>query len=152
MRQICIRDEQQSKYWAYVDCYMQKAVGTAANGMPLGDSKTCQATAKIDTAKLNSCVSDPKRGLAYAKEDFDLGTKLGVTGSPTMVLNGQKVDETPFGGRTADSMRNMVCSSSTAPAAFCGKTLDTTPAATSFSVAYAGSATASAANCAPAVQ
>ena len=52
---------------------MQKTTATAASGMPLGDSPSCQASTGVDTAKLNACVSDPSRGLAYAQKDFDLG-------------------------------------------------------------------------------
>ncbi len=154
LRQICIRDEQPAKYWDYVGCYIKKATGTAANGMPYGDSKTCQTETGIDVAKLNACVSDVSRGVADAKKDFDLNAKYNVTGSPTMVLNGQVIDETPFGGRSADAMRNIVCSSSTTAPAFCATKLNTTPATTSFSLTYAGSGAtaAAAANCAPAVQ
>src|SRR3989344_3524249 len=35
-RQIGIREEQPDKYWPYVSCYMEKATGKAANGMPYG--------------------------------------------------------------------------------------------------------------------
>lgn len=160
LRQICIRDEQQSKYWNYVSCYMKKATGTAANGMPYGDSKTCQATAGIDTTKLNACVADSARGLSYAKADFAAGAKLDVQGSPTLALNGAVISEDAFGGRSADSMRNIICSSSSTEPDFCKTKLDTTSATYSFSLTYAapGAATATAStapaaantNCAPA--
>ncbi len=151
LRQICIRDEQPAKYWAYVDCYIQKAAGTAANGMPYGDSKTCQASTGIDSAKLNACVADPARGLKDAKADFDLNTKYNVSGSPTLILNGAVINETEFGGRSADAMRNIICSSSKTAPAFCSTKLNTTPATTSFSVSYAGSGAAATSNnnCAP---
>jgi hypothetical protein len=153
LRQICIRDEQKSKYWDYVSCYMQKTAGTMPNGMPYGDTAACQATAKVDTKKLNACVADTTRGLAYAKEDFALNTKYNVQGSPTLVLNGQVISETPFGGRSADAFRNIICSSSSSEPSFCGTKLNTTPATTSFSLTYAATGTvaaSSAANCAPA--
>jgi hypothetical protein len=127
-RQIGIREEQKSKYWPYVACQMKS-----------GDTEGCQKSAGVDIAKLNGCISDPNRCLAYAKEDFALGTKYNIQGSPTLVLNGKEVSETGFGGRSADSMRNIICSSSTTPPDFCKKTLDTNQAATSFSVSYGGS-------------
>lgn len=139
LRQICIRDEQNSKYWNYISCYVKKAAGTMANGMPIGDTKTCQATAGIDTAKLNSCVKDANRGLAYAKEDFVLDSKYNIQGSPTLILNGTQISEDAFGGRSSDSMRNIVCSSYLNPPDFCKTKLNTAPAATSFSLTYAGS-------------
>lgn len=149
LRQICIREEQPTKYYNYISCYMQKTTATAASGMPLGDSPSCQASTGIDTAKLASCVSDPSRGLAYAQKDFDLGIKYNVSGSPTLILNGAPIDETGFGGRSSDGVKSMVCAGSNSPASFCSTKLNTTEAATSFSATYAdasGSAS-SAANC-----
>ena len=154
LRQICLRDEQPAKYWGYVDCYIKKAAGKAANGMPYGDSKSCQTETGVDSAKLNACVSDPARGLAFAQEDFALSAQYNATGSPTLVLNGQTISEDAFGGRSADAMRNIVCSSSKTEPEFCSTKLDTAPATTSFSLTAttsASSATAAANNnCAPA--
>ncbi len=152
LRQICIRQEQPAKYWDYVSCYIKKATGTASNGMPFGDSKSCQTETGVDSAQLNACVADSSRGLTYAKADFALDTKFNIQGSPTLVLNGEKISEDSFGGRSADAMRNIVCSSSITEPAFCSTKLDTTPATTSFSLSYAGSGGATAAantNCAP---
>ena len=156
--QMCIREEQPSKYWNYVGCYMKNATGKAANGMPFGDTKTCQTVAGIDAGKLNDCMSDPNRVLKYAKEDFDLANKIGVKGSPTFTLNGQVITEDAFGGRSADSIKNMICDSSLTAPEFCSTPLNTTPANTSFSLTYAASAPAGGAtaianpNCAPAAQ
>lgn len=154
LRQICIRDEQQSKYWSYVSCYMQKSAGTLPNGMPFGDSPSCQASAGIDKAKLNACVLDSKRGLAYAKEDFALDSKYSIQGSPTLILNGSQVSEFDFGGRSADTIRNLICSSSSKVPEFCSTKLDTNQASTSFSPTYApvagAVASASTSSCAPA--
>ncbi len=146
LRQICIREEQPAKYWPYVSCYMQKATGTLPNGMPLGDSTSCQASTGVDTAKLNACVSDPKRGLADAQKDFDLNTKYGVQGSPTLVLNGTTINESNYGGRSADGVKSMVCAGLTSQSSFCSQKLDTGEASTSFSLAYANTSGTSTAN------
>ncbi|OGZ71934.1 MAG: hypothetical protein A2908_02530 [Candidatus Staskawiczbacteria bacterium RIFCSPLOWO2_01_FULL_38_12b] len=145
-RQIGIREEQPDKYWPYVSCYMEKATGKAANGMPYGDTEKCQQVAGVDVAKLDACIADPNRCLAYAKEDFALNAKYGIQGSPTLVLNGAVIAEKEFGGRSADAMRNIVCSSSLTLPGFCSEKLDTTPAATSFSVSYAPASSAIAAS------
>ncbi len=146
-RQICIREEQNSKYWPYVSCQMKS--NDAADG--------CLSSAGIDTNKLKACLSDSKRGLAYAKEDFALDTKYNIQGSPTLVLNGTVISEDAFGGRSSDSMRNIICSSSTTQPDFCKTKLNTTPAATSFSLTYSGSNSngsgnsgSTGSNCAPA--
>lgn len=147
LRQICIREEQPSKYWAYVGCQM-KASGT---------ENSCATSTGVDVAKLNACVSDPKKGIAYAQKDFDLNTKYDIQGSPTLVLNGGLVDETPYGGRSADGVKAMVCAGSKTPGSFCSQKLNTAEAATSFSATYADTTAAATgnsgnngANCAPA--
>jgi len=139
LRQICIREEQASKYWNYVSCYMKKTTATASSGMPLGDSTSCQASTGIDTTKLNACVTSPSRGLAYAQQDFDLGNKYGVQGSPTLVLNGTTIDESNYGGRSSDGVKSMVCAGFTTQPSFCSTKLNTSPAAVSFSASYASS-------------
>lgn len=126
LRQICIRDEQRSKYWAYVSCQMQK-----------GDTAGCQESAGINESKLNGCISNPDRGVAYAKEDFDLTAKYGIEGSPTVILNGVRVSEFDFGGRSSEAIKTLVCSSSIRPPEFCWTKLNTEQAATSFSLVYA---------------
>ncbi len=154
LRQICIRQEQPTKYYNYISCYMKKTVATAASGMPLGDSTSCQASTGIDTSKLSACVADPSRGLAYAQKDFDLGTKYNVSGSPTIILNGAQISESNYGGRSSDGVKSMVCAGFTTDPSYCSTKLDTTEAATSFNATYAlaSGAAASNNNCAPAAQ
>ncbi|MGA2418213.1 MAG: hypothetical protein ABSF55_03175 [Candidatus Staskawiczbacteria bacterium] len=151
LRQICIREEQPSKFYNYISCYMKKTAATASSGMPLGDSTGCQASTGIDTAKLSACVSDSSRGLAYAQKDFDLGTKYNVSGSPTLILDGAAIDESSFGGRSSDGVKSMVCAAFNSEPSFCSQKLNTAAAATSFNATYASAAgTAANNNCAPA--
>ncbi|MCX6724390.1 MAG: hypothetical protein NT155_04490 [Candidatus Staskawiczbacteria bacterium] len=137
LRQICIRQEQPAKFWNYLSCYMKKASGTLPNGMPLGDTNGCLTSTGVDTTSLSSCMSDSSRGLAYAKKDFDLGTKYNVSGSPTLVLNGTTISESNYGGRSSDGVKSMVCAGFNTKAGFCSTKLNTTPAAVSFSATYA---------------
>jgi len=146
LRQICIRQEQPTKFYNYISCYMKKTTATAASGMPLGDSTSCQASTGIDTAKLGACVSDPSRGLAYAQKDFDLSTKYNVSGSPTLILNGAQIDESSYGGRSADGVKSMVCAGFTSKPGYCSTKLNTAEAATSFNATYAGTTGAAASN------
>ena len=144
LRQICIRDEQASKYWSYIACQMKS-----------GDTAGCEKSTGIDSAKLNACTSAPSRGVAYAKEDFDLNAKYGVTGSPTLILGEKKVAEFNFGGRTSDAIKTIVCAAFNSQPSFCSQPLNTPQAASSFSETYAGAGSsgnsgAGGANCAPA--
>jgi len=126
LRQICIREEQPNKYWEYASCQM-KAGGTEV---------ACEKSTGVDSAKLATCMSDPARGVAYAKKDFEGEKKYGVTGSPTLVLNEATISEDSFGGRSSDGVKSMVCAGFNTQASFCSAKLNTTAAATSFSVNY----------------
>ena len=144
LRQICIRDEQKNKYWNYISCHIKA-----------GDVNGCLTSAGIDQGKLNSCMTDNNKGLAYAQKDFDLNAKYNITGSPTLILNGGKISESSFGGRTSEALKSIICCSSNNKPGICSATLNTAPAAPSFSEGYSsagsGSAsTASAANSVPA--
>jgi hypothetical protein len=136
LRQICIREEQSSKYWSYVACQMKT-----------GDTAGCEKSTGIDSAKLNACTSSTSRGVAYAKEDFDLSTQYSVTGSPTLILGGKNVSEFYFGGRTSDAVKTMVCTAFNSQPGFCSQTLNTAEAASSFSETYEGTGNGGSANC-----
>lgn len=144
LRQICIRDEQRSKYWNYISCHIKA-----------GDVDSCLSSASIDKSKLNACMGDKNRGVAYAKADFDLANGYNATGSPTLVLNGTEIQEfdsdgSPiFGGRTSDEIKTVICCASESKPGFCSTQLNTAQAASSFSATYEGSGSSSnaAANC-----
>lgn len=152
LRQICIRDEQKDKYWPYVNCQMKKA--DAAD--------KCLASVGVDMNKLNSCVADVNRGVAYAKNDFAIQDKFNVQGSPTSILNDQPISEFDFGGRSAEAMKKIICDSSVNAPAFCSTKLSESQAAAAFSETYSTDSSsaptavasansgASGANCAPA--
>lgn len=144
LRQICIRDEQPTLYWPYVNCYMQE-----------GKTEQCLANTGVDTAMMNACMEDPKRGNAFAQKDFDLANKFKVSGSPTLLLNDkQVVSEFDFGGRVPNSMKTMLCCGSKTKGDYCSKDISTSEVAVSLSVtdeaASTGGTTSSAAGCAPA--
>jgi len=136
LRQICIREEQPTKYWDYVSCQM-KAAGTEVS---------CEKPSGVDSAKLSACMSDPSKGVAYAKKDFDLNTKYGITGSPTLILNEAQISESGFGGRSADGVRAMVCAAFKTQPSFCSTKLNTAAAASSFSAVYSKTAAPADAN------
>lgn len=147
LRQICIREEQNSKYWNYVSCQMKSA----------GQEVACEKSTGVDSVKLASCISDTSRGVAYAKEDFDLNTKYNVTGSPTLVMQDGTISEFDFGGRDSETIKTIICSAFNKQPGICSTKLNTSSAATSFSPTYtadtsgsAGNSGANGANCAPA--
>lgn len=128
LRQICIREEQPDKYWNYIGCDMKAA----------GMEKSCEQSTGVDSAKLNACIADINRGVAFAKKDFDLSNKYNISGSPTTILNGTLIDETNYGGRSSDGIKSIVCAGFNKEASFCSTKLNTTQAAASFSPTYEG--------------
>jgi hypothetical protein len=125
LRQICIREEQGNKYWSYIDCHIKE-----------GKVEECLKSAGIDEGKLNECQKDPNRGLKYAQEDFKSQEKYKADASPTLILNGEGVDEFDFGGRTAEAVKTLICCGFTKRPEFCSKKLTEVQAATYFSPTY----------------
>jgi thioredoxin 1 len=128
LRQICIREEQTRKYWDYVSCYMKE-----------GKSTECLKSASLDQRKLDACINDSSRGLAYAQKDFDLANKLNITKSPTLTMNGKVVNELNFAtcitnGRSPEGLKELLCRGFNTKPPFCSKQLNTTEAITMFSV------------------
>jgi len=136
LRQICIREEQQDKYWKYIDCHIKK-----------GDVDNCLTGAGVDKGRLDSCMNDNSRGTKYAKADFDLGGKYKVSGSPTLILGGETVSEFDFGGRTAQSVKTLLCCGFKTTPEFCSQKLTEEQAATSFSETYSQSSGSSGGSC-----
>jgi hypothetical protein len=112
LRQICIREEQPDRYWKYVSCFLSS-----------GSSDACLKSATIDTTQLSGCTGTADRGLAYAKKDFALADTYGVSGSPTLILNGVTVSEFNFGGRTPDAVKSLLCCGFNSTQSSCNVTL-----------------------------
>ena len=127
LRQICIREEQPDRYWDYVRCYMKE-----------GKTAECLESVSIDIKELDACTNDSARGLAYAQEDFDLANRFQVTGSPTMLMNGEVVRESHFAtnstnARSPEAVKELLCCGFNEQPAFCSMELNQSRAETMFS-------------------
>jgi len=125
LTQICLREEQKDKFFPYLACFLKK-----------GEGSKCLSEVSVDQGKVQDCKSSGSRGLAYAQRDFDLQDKYKITGSPTLILNGQKVSEFDFGGRTAEAGKTLLCCGFENEFSSCQKTLAEEEAATGFSETY----------------
>lgn len=92
-KQLCIREEQSDKYLTYLKCFLEAE-----------DSENCTTKAKINKAKLNSCMASKAK--EYYAADSKLSQDYGVQGSPTLVVNGQQVSS----GRDSASYLSTICS------------------------------------------
>jgi len=83
---------EQGKFWD-----MKEIIYANWNGENRGNlnDRTLKAMAEsigLDTAAFNSCFDDNKYA-AEIQADFDLGLEMGVSGTPSVFVNGQKVGE-----------------------------------------------------------
>lgn len=111
--QVCIREEQSPKYWDYLSCFL----GSTGSE---DDAKKCLDTAKIDKAKLNTCLSNEyKKAKEYYEVDKKLSNQYGVQGSPTLVINGAQAES----GRSSEALKVAICSGFTSKPEGCDKDL-----------------------------
>lgn len=90
----------------------------------LEESKKVMRTVGIDSTKILSCVED--EGEALLAIDSQRAKSLGVTGSPTLVINGVKANV----ARDAESYKNAICSAFTDAPEQCAETLSSAAATT----------------------
>lgn len=136
LRQYCIQKNEPAKLDDYLNCFLKNGEGTEA---------ACLKTAGINTTNLNSCVSatDSQFKITEKFNDknswdnaqfppFDVnkdenGT-FGVQGSPTLVINGTKVNAQ----RDSASLLAAICSAFNNPPKECEKKLSSTASAPGF--------------------
>jgi protein-disulfide isomerase len=135
LRQICIREQQPNKYWDYISCFIKE-----------GEVSNCLIEAGVDEDMLDVCMVDGT-GVDYAEEDFALQAQYSVTGSPTLILNGEKVSEFDFGGRTAEAVKTLLCCGFSTQPTGCSEELTAQQAATSFSPTYSSSSGSGSGTC-----
>jgi len=145
LTQYCIQKEQDSKFDAYLTCFLES-----------GSSDACLASTKVDKTKLAACVSKTDNtykvtsnftnniGFQGSYPGFDVNKadndKYNVGGSPTLVINGQEISS----NRDSSSLLKTICSAFNNPPKECETVLSSASPATGFGsgTAAAGSAAA----------
>jgi protein-disulfide isomerase len=112
--QLCIREEQSSKYLTYLECFL------ATDGSASG-TQTCLTKAGIDKAKLTACTGTSGKAKEYYAADSKLSQEYGVQGSPTLIVNGVDVSS----GRSPDALKTAICSAFNTSPSECSKALST---------------------------
>jgi glutaredoxin len=121
-RQACIwKNYGQTIFWKYVDY-----LNSNCNKNNIDTCwKDAAKSAGIDTTKIETCVTS--EGLDLMKAEQVLSTKNGVSGSPTLIINGVEYN----GDRTAEAYKQAICNATTTPPAECSQTLSSSGSATS---------------------
>ncbi len=104
-RQLCIREEQNDKYLNYLECFLEGDGNVDSNGyMANGNNPDiCMARVGINKQEVENCVNN--RAEDYYAEDSALSQGYGVSGSPTLVINGKIVSS----GRSSSDYLNTIC-------------------------------------------
>jgi glutaredoxin len=128
LRQLCIAKYYPQALWPYLmdinaQCY---PVYKNATQMELCQ-KNATATRGIDNQKIETCASGPE-GLALLSADEVITKNLKITGSPTILINGQKY----VGQRTAEAYKQGICARFETPPAECSVNLTDLAVAASY--------------------
>ncbi|MFH1172196.1 MAG: hypothetical protein V1693_01270 [Nanoarchaeota archaeon] len=114
-RQLCIVNEYSTaKLWEYLEVF---------NGIcSKNNLDTCwkekAEEVGIDTEKIETCFDG--KGLDLLKIQADLSEVNGITGSPTLLINGVRYS----GSRTPEGYKNAICSAFTDPPEECSEVLE----------------------------
>jgi hypothetical protein len=103
-RQICIREEQKTKFILYVECFVQD-----------GNATRCLSKLGIN---VDSCIAN--RAKYYYSLDSSMSQSYGVVGSPTFFINGK---ETDFYPRSSANALKIICNSFDNKSSACGLNL-----------------------------
>jgi glutaredoxin len=122
LRQLCVmKNYDQKTFWNYLmeidnNCYGKIDTRDAA---ALGTCwKDAAKKAGVDAAKIETC-SNSTEGLNLLKADEQLTKQYGVTGSPTILINGEKYT----GARSSESFKQAICDAFTTAPAECSQAL-----------------------------
>ncbi|MBU2497175.1 MAG: hypothetical protein KJ767_03905 [Nanoarchaeota archaeon] len=131
--QACIQKLDKEKYWSYAERFVQEIYPNCGASRDADCDKTesikSMDSLGIDSTKIMSCVTS--EGSTLLNEQIQQARELGVTGSPTLAINGMVVNVV----RNADSFKQAICSAYNNPPGDCGTTLETTASTTTATAA-----------------
>jgi hypothetical protein len=146
LRQICVEKLYgKDKLWAYLKAFDESSTISSCSG----DAKclepmlqTIYTKLAIDKTKVNSCME--KDAPAIYDEQGKQAASLGISGSPSLVINGVQTQAS----RSPDGVAQAVCSAFTTSPSACSNTFSTAQASAGFggSSETAGTAASGSAN------
>jgi len=123
--QACIQETDKAKYWDYATAFVEniypKCSVTRDEACDLDESTALMDSLGIDSTAVLDCVDT--QGEALLAMHSAKAQSLGVTGSPTLVVNGTVVTNV---ARTADGFLGAVCSGFITPLEGCSAELSDT--------------------------
>lgn len=143
-RQLCIEKEYPTKLFDYVDSFVSDAkVGTCRGSADCVDPiiESIYTKLGIDKKKINSCMGTDGETLYTAEEQN--AKKMGVSGSPTLFINGAKSSA----GRNQASYLAGICSAFNVEPSECNETLSSVTPSPGFGGGETTSASSTGAQC-----
>jgi protein-disulfide isomerase len=127
--QLCIQKLAEDKYWSYakgfVETIYSKCGSQRTEACDKNESISLMKKLGIDSSKIMSCVDS--QGKTLLEEAAKKSQQNGVSGSPTVIINGVKVNV----ARTPESVKTAVCSAFENVPAECSKNLSSSASASS---------------------
>jgi glutaredoxin len=127
LRQLCVAKYYPQQLWTYIEGINAQCYPTWQNATQLA---ACQqnvtATLSMDNQKIETCAASSE-GLDLLRADGVITAKESVSGSPTLIINGQRYN----GQRTAEAYKQFICDRFTTAPAECATNLSSTAAASS---------------------
>jgi len=144
-RLYCIQKEENDKFTDYLRCFVEN-----------DDPEGCMSDTGIDKNKIETCMQETDEEFEITKTfeesgetyppynvDAELSQEYGVSGSPTFVINGQIISVT----RSADAIKEAVCSAFNTPPEECETELSTTAEQPGIGPIAAGGSASSSGQC-----
>jgi len=141
----CIQKEENDKFTDYLRCFVES-----------DDPEKCMSDAGIDKTKIETCMQETDEEFEITKTfeeseetyprynvDAELCEEYGVSGSPTFVINGQTISVT----RSANAIKESVCSAFNTPPEECETELSTTAEQPGIGPIAAGGSASSSGQC-----
>ncbi|MEM4625359.1 MAG: hypothetical protein QXJ28_01135 [Candidatus Pacearchaeota archaeon] len=122
--QACIQKLEKDKYWDYaikfVDTIYTKCGSSRDVQCDKNESVKLMNTLGINPVKIMECVN--KEGDQLVQSHYNLAVSSGVSGSPTMMINGVKANT----ARNAEAFKSAICDAFNSAPSECNKTLSST--------------------------
>jgi predicted DsbA family dithiol-disulfide isomerase len=117
LRQLCIMKMYPDIYWDYLNLMNTRCYPGWQNATLLASCQT-NVTTSLGISNIETCATGSE-GLALLRADEAITQNLKVTGSPTLIMNGQKY----VGQRTAEAYKQAICARFETPPAECNVNL-----------------------------
>ena len=117
LRQLCVMDRYPDKFWEYLMRINEQCYPVWRDATQL---ESCQenVTALLGMTGIEACANGSE-GIALLSADEVITKEYGVTGSPTLIINGQKYT----GQRTPEAFKQSICAHFETPPAECNVVL-----------------------------